>query len=142
MSGIYGIRLTDATVRVGPQLLRLEGFGDDKFTLAPFTDVGSFMSGVDGDTLHVTHASNGWLFTVTMLQGATGVTLLNTLHSTLGIFPIAVTYGLFSLTGVMNMISLGEVAASRGTTTRTMTAGVSKVTGNTDAAPGQLVPVF
>lgn len=119
MSGIYGIRLVDATVRVGPQFIKLQGFADDKFTLAPFTDVGAGMSGIDGDTLHVTRASNGWTFTITMMQGAVGVTLLNTLHSTLGVFDLAVTYGAFSLTGVMNMTNLGEMAASLGTLTRT-----------------------
>lgn len=142
MPAIYSARINDAAVRIGPQFERLDGFADDKFTLAPFTDVGAFMSGVDGDTLHTIRASNGWLFTITALQASLAVARLNFYHSTLGIFPIAITYGNFSLNGVMNMISLGEVAASLGTQTRTMTGGVSKITGNTDAAPGEIVHVF
>ncbi len=140
MPGIYGIRLVDATVRVGPQFLRLQGYGDsDKFSIGPATDVGAFMSGIDGDTLHTQRASSGWNFTVTLLQGAAGVTLLNTLHSTLGVFDVNIVFGLFNLTGVMNMINAGEMAASLGTQTRTMTFGVSKISGNTDAAPGEIL---
>jgi hypothetical protein len=142
MPGIYSIRLTDATVRIGPQFERLDGFADDKFTLAPFTDVGAFMSGIDGDTLHVMRASNGWLFTITALQASAAVERLNFYHETLGVFPIAVSFGNFNLNGVMNMISLGEVAASLGTTTRTLTGGVSKIAGNTTAAPGTIVQVL
>ena len=36
----------------------------------------------------------------------------------------------------------GAVAAGLGTTTRTMTMGIAKVSGNTDAAPGNVVQVL
>lgn len=142
MPAIYSTRINDANVRIGPQFERLDGYADDKFTLAPFTDVGAFMSGVDGDTLHTIRASNGWLFTITALQASLAVARLNFYHTTMGVFPFAVTYGNFTLNGVMSMINLGEVAASLGTMTRTMTGGVSKITGNTDAAPGQIIQVL
>ena len=139
MPGIYAIRLADASVRVGPQFIQVQGYGDsDKFSVGPASDVGAFTSGIDGDTLHTIRRTNGWMLTLTLLQGSAGVTLLNGLHTTLGVFDVSITYGLFSLTGVMNMINAGEMAASLGTQTRTMTFGISKISGNTDAAPGEI----
>jgi hypothetical protein len=143
MPGIYEIRISDANVRVGPNLELLEGYGDsDKFTLAPFTDVGSFMSGIDGDTLHVIRQSNGWLFTITVLQGSKAVTTLGAMFALSSAFQLQVSYGAFNFQGFANLINLGEVAASLSTTTRTFTMGASKVTGNTGVAPGQLLQVL
>ena len=143
MPGIYQIRIADANVRVGPNFTKLEGYGDsDKFTLAPATDVGAFMSGIDGDTLHVIRQSNGWLFNITVLQASSAVTTLGLLFETSAAFPIQVSYGNFNLQGWANLINLGEMAASLNTTTRTFTMGVSKVTGNTAAAPGTVLQVL
>jgi hypothetical protein len=142
MPAIHNIRLQDANVRVGPTFIKLDGYGDDKFTLAPFTDVGAFQTGIDGDTMHVQRAQNGWLFTGTFIQSSQAITTLLNLHQTLGVFQIAVTYGAFNLTGWMNMINLGDLAASLSTLTRTMTGGVSKVSGTTDVAPGQVLQIL
>lgn len=136
---IYGIRLTDALVLAGPQFEQVEGYGDDKFTFGRVGDVGAMLSGIDGDTVHILRQQNGWILSFTFFTAASGIGLLERLHETLGIFPVKVSYGLFSVTGVANMLNMGEVTASLGNNTRTMTAGVSKISGNTSTPPGFLV---
>lgn len=142
MPGIYNLRLTDALVQVGPTFAQLQGFGDDMFTLAPSSDVGLAMGGVQGDTMHVQRLQNLWTFTITTLVASSAITLLSTLHETLGLFPFKCSYGDFNLQGFMSMTNLGEMAAGLGATTRTMTGGVSKVSGNTLSSPGTLIQII
>ena len=136
---IYGIRLTDALVLAGPQFEPVEGYGDDKFTFGRVGDVGAMLSGIDGDTVHILRKQNGWVLTFTFFTAAAGIGLLERLHETLGIFPIKVSYGLFNAQGVASMLNMGEVTASLGNNTRTMTCGVSRVSGNIATPPGFLV---
>lgn len=142
MPAIYGIRLTDALVLAGPAYEQVQGYGDDKFTCGRVGDVGAFLSGIDGDTVHILRKQNGWMISWTFLTAAGGIGLLERLHSTLGVFPIKVSYGQWNLVGVCNMLNMGEVAASLGNTARTMTAGISKISGNTDVSPGYVIQVL
>jgi hypothetical protein len=142
MPAITDIRLTDALVQVGPGLTRLDGFGDDKFTLAPASDVGSAVGGIDGDVMFVGRIQNLWVMTITFLTAAPGINTLLLLHAAQAAFPFSCTYGNFNLTGYAKMMNLGEVVASLGTTTRTMTMNVAKVSGNTDVAPGTILQVL
>jgi hypothetical protein len=142
MPAISNIRLTDAIVQVGATLTRLQGFGDDMFTLAPATDVGAMLTGVLGDVMFVQRVQNGWVMTITFFTASTGITLLNTLHSTVGVFPIAVTYGAFNLVGFAAMQNPGEVAAGLSANTRSIVLNVAKTAGDTDAAPGNVLQVL
>jgi hypothetical protein len=139
---ITDIRLTDALVQVGAPFVTLGGFGDDKFTLAPASDVGSAVGGVDGDVMFVGRRQNLWIMTITFLNASSGITTLQALNSLQVAFPFSCTYGDFSLVGFAKMMNLGELTASLGTTTRTMTMNVAKVSGNTDAAPGTILQVL
>ena len=142
MPAIYEIRLTDAIFQAGPGLTRVEGFGDDMFSLEPASDVGQIMTGVLGDVMGVHRLQTAWIGSLTFFTASQGVTLLNSLYSLRTMFPVNVQYGNFSLVGFGIMINLGAVAAGLGTTTRTMTMGIAKVSGNTDAAPGNVVQVL
>lgn len=142
MPAIIELRLTDAEFLVGPNLEQLQGFGDDKFTLAPATDVGSAMGGVNGDTMHVFRIQNLWVANITFMTAGTGITQLLTLHDLQTVFPVKITYGEFSLVGFGSMQSLGEMAVALGNTTRTMVMNISKVSGNTSVSPGRVVQIL
>lgn len=141
MSGIYQIRLTDAYFLVGPKLERLDGFGDDMFSLAPVSDVGAIMNGVLGDTMFMRRKNTAWNATITTLQASRAIDILGLLNATDAAFPVTVTYGNFSLVGFGMMTNMGEIGAGLGATTRTLTMGIAKVSGNTDASPGTILAV-
>lgn len=138
---ISNIRLTDAIVQAGAALDRVEGFGDDMFTLAPATDTAAMLTGVLGDVMFVSRIQNGWTMSITFFTSGSGITLLNTLASTVGVFPINISYGNFDLQGFAVVTNPGELAAGLSANTRTMTLGIGKVTGNTDSAPGVTIAV-
>lgn len=142
MPAIYELRLTDALVQAGPALEQIEGYGDDKFTLTPAADVGTGVTGVDGDTMHVTRRVNGWNITFTFMTVASGKTKLLQFHEALSVFPIKVSFGEFNLVGFLNLTNLGDTAASLGTTTTTITGFISKVSGNTATSPGRVLQVL
>lgn len=142
MPAIIELRLTDAEFLVGPNLDRLDGFGDDKFTLAPASDVGSAMGGVGGDTMHVFRVQNLWVANITFMTAGTGITQLLALHALQVMFPVKVSYGDFVLVGVASMQNLGELAASLGNPPRTMVMNISKISGNTDVSPGRVVQIL
>lgn len=139
---ISNIRLVDARVQVGPALTTIDGFLDDMFTLAPAGDVGAMFSGVKGDVLLVNRVQNAWLLSLTMHTAGGGITMINTLHSTLGVWPINISYGAFNLQGIAILISPGEIAAGLSANTRTMSIGIGKVSGDTDSAPGDILQVL
>lgn len=142
MPAISNIRLVDALVQVGPAKEQLTGWGDDMFTLAPLTDLGVILGGVQGDTMHVQRIQNAWTFSATFFTAGPGITLLNRLASTLGVFDFSCVYGAFSLVGFASMISPGELAAGLSANNRTISLGVSKVSGDTDAAPGNILQII
>lgn len=139
---ISNIRLTDARVQVGPALTTLDGFGDDMFTIAPATDTGVMLTGVKGDVMFVQRAQNGWLMSITFFTAGSGITVLNGLASTVGTFPIQISYGAWNLQGVAIVINPGELAAGLSANSRTIQLGVAKISGDTDAAPGEIVQVL
>lgn len=141
MPGIYQVRLTDAIFQVGPALTRLQGFGDDFFSLAPASDVGVIMDGAYGDVMGTIRESNAWIATINFLTASQGIDLLGQMKALRAMFPVNVVYGNFSLVGFGLIMNTGEVAAGLGATTRTMTMGIAKVSGNTDASPGTVLYV-
>jgi hypothetical protein len=139
---ISNIRLVDARVQVGPALTTLGGYADDMFTVSPASDVGALFSGAVGDVLLVNRVQNAWLLSVTMNSASTGITTINVLHSTLGVWPINIAFGAWNLQGYAILINTGELAAGLSANTRTMQIGVAKVSGNTDTAPGTVLQVL
>lgn len=142
MAAIIELRLTDAEFLVGANLERLDGFGDDKFTLGLASDVGSAMGGVGGDTMHTFRVQNLWVANITFMTAGNGITQLLQLHALQVMFPVKVTYGEFRLVGVASMQNVGEVAASLGNPPRTMVMNISKISGNTDVSPGRVVQIL
>ncbi len=138
---ITQLRLTAALVQVGPDLATLEGFGEDKFTFGLAGDVGSMIDGVDGDVTLILRRRNGWVLTVTFTQGAPGITTLLELFALQTAFALNVKYGDFTFQGVAIVTNIGEVAASLGTTTRTMVLNAAYISGNVNAAPGTPLPI-
>lgn len=139
---ISNIKLVDARVQVGPALTTIDGYPDDMFTLAPVSDVGAIFSGVKGDVLLVNRIQNAWILSLTLMSASSGITTINTLHETLGVWNIAISYGNFDLQGFAILTNPGELAAGLSASTRTMQIGVGKVSGNTNAAPGSILQVF
>ena len=142
MPAISNIRLVDALVQVGPAKTQLTGWGDDMFTLAPLTEVGAILGGVQGDVMLVQRKQNAWTFTANFFTAGPGITLLNNLSSTLGVFDFSCVYGAFSLVGFATMLNPGEMAAGLSANNRTITLGVAKVSGDTDAAPGNILQII
>lgn len=136
---LSNIRLVDALVLVGPQQVQLQGFGDDLFSLAPAADEGSMITGAQGDVLLVSRILNGYVLTLTFFTASQGITTILDLHSTLGVWPISVAYGDFNMTGFGSLMNRGEVSASLGNLTRTLTINIARVAGNINAAPGSVV---
>lgn len=141
MPTINQLRLSDATVQVGPDLVTLEGAGEDKFTFGPAGDVGSAISGIDGDVTLVLRRQNLWMLSLTLIQASPAVTTLLGLYALQMAFPISVKYGEFTFQGFAFFANLGEVAASLGTTTRTITLNCAYQSGNINAAPGTALPI-
>lgn len=139
---ISNIKLADARVQVGPALTTIDGFLDDMFSLAPQSDVGAIFSGVKGDVLLVNRVLNAWILSLTMHTASTGITTINNLHSTLGVWPINISYGAFNLQGIAILINAGEIAAGLSANSRTMQIGIGKITGDTDSAPGSILQVL
>lgn len=142
MAAITEINLTDAKIYVGAQMKLLDGFGEEKFSCVPAADRGSLVSGVDGDTMHMIRNNRAWTLTLTLLIASPAVSVVLGLQSLGVVFPIKIEYGDWNLVGVANVINEGDVAAGLGTTTRTITLGVSKISGDTDVAPGRVVQVL
>lgn len=141
MPAISNILLVDALVQVGAPFVNLDGFGDDMFTLAPATETGAMLTGVKGDVMFVQRLQNGWLMSITFFTAGVGITILNGLASTVGVFPVAVSYGAFNLQGFGMVLNAGELAAGLSANTRTIQLGIAKVSGNTDAAPGSILQI-
>lgn len=133
------IRLVDALVLVGPNKARLDGFGDDLFSLAPGADEGSMQLGAQGDAMLVSRVMNGYVMTLTFFTASVGITTILDLHSTLRVWEIAISYGDFNMTGWASLMNRGELAASLGNNIRTMTLNIVNVAGNINAAPGRIV---
>lgn len=136
---LSNIRLVDALVLVGPQKTQLQGFGDDLFTLAPAADEGSMITGAQGDVMLVQRVLNGYVLTLTFFTASQGIRTILNLHSALGVWDIAVTYGDFNMTGFASLMNRGELTASLGNLTRTMTINIANVAGNINAAPGTII---
>ena len=141
MPTISELRLTDATVQVGPDLATVQGYGEDKFTFGPAGDVGSAISGVDGDVTFVQRVQNLWTLTITLTQGATGNTTLGTLYALKTAFPVNVKYGAFTFVGFAWFQSIGEVTASPGNVSRQWVLNCAYQSGNITGAPGNLLTV-
>lgn len=142
MAALTDIRLVDAIVLVGPAFELVQGYGEDKFSIGLAGDIGSAISGVDGDITFVGRVQNLWNISYTFTTGALGIGLLSRLTTTLGVMPIKITYGQWTLVGHQKMINMGEMSASLGNNTRTMTGAVAKISGFTDTQPGTVIAVF
>lgn len=134
---ILAAQLNAAKFFVGPELTRLRGAADDYFTIALASDIGVGVGGIQGDTMLVTRLQNLYTASLTLLQASAAIkTLLDLQEAN---FKVKVQYNDFSLVGEAVLVNTGELAASLGTTTRTITMSIAKVAGNTNSGIGTVI---
>lgn len=141
MSQIKEVNLNAAKFFVGPNLVRLKGAADDYFTIAKVSDVGAVVSGIQGDAMLMTRTQYAYMGTLTLQQASSAVDTLLLLSEAGQAFPVKVDFNDFSFVGFAVVQNEGELAASLGTTTRTITLGMVKSSGNTAAGSGRTLQV-
>ena len=80
---IKNIILNSAKVLVGPKQVVLRGAADDYFDVSKASDIGSMISGIQGDTTLVSRIQNGYNCTLTLMQGSGAIKTLA--HDAIGI---------------------------------------------------------
>ena len=133
---ITQVQLNAAKVLVGPKLTSLRGAADDFFTLGKSGDVGSGVKGIQGDVMLSTSINNLWTMTFTLIQASAAIGTLLTLGAAGPAFPIAVEFNDFTFNGFAIVQNEGEVAASLGTTTRTIVLALAYQSGNVASGIG------
>ena len=73
---IKNIILNSAKVLVGPKQVVLRGAADDYFDVSKASDIGSMISGIQGDTTLVSRIQNGYNCTLTLMQGSGAIKTL------------------------------------------------------------------
>jgi hypothetical protein len=138
MAEITSANLNAAKVLMGPKKTRLKGAAEDFWTLGFQGDVGALLKGLQGDTMHVINPNNAFDFSLNLMPASAAVGVVLSLWD-LGLpWAIAITYNAFTFNGVCSMINAGEWAATASPGPRTMTFGLSYVSGNLKAGIGSV----
>lgn len=142
MAEITRASISAAKVLVGVDLERVMGAADEYFTISYDGDIGAVVRGAQGDTMHVGMTVNAFTMSLQLIPAGSAVgLLLRTARQTGNAFAISVSFNDFSLKGIATIINAGEWAASATPGTRTMTLGISYISGNIDAGIGELLQV-
>ena len=136
---INQVILNAAKFLVGPKLERLRGAADDYFTISRASDVGAIMGGIQGDVMLSSRDQNAYTASITMMQSSSAVRTLLDLQALGVAFPVAVEFNDFTFNGWAVVVNTGDVAASLGTTTRTITLGMAYQSGNVNSGVGKTV---
>jgi hypothetical protein len=138
MAEITSANLNAAKVLMGAKKTRLLGAAEDFWTLGFMGDVGSIMKGLQGDSMHVINPNNTFEFTLNLMPASAAVGVVLRLWNTGLTWPIAITYNDFSFNGICSAINLGSWAAGASPAPRTMTFGLSYISGNLLAGIGSV----
>lgn len=142
MASITEARLADAKVFVGAKQTLLEGAGpEDYFSIEVDGDVGTMVSGVQGDVMLVQQVRSGYVGTFTFVGASNAVNVLLALAAAGAAFAIGVNYNDFSITGAATVRNVGAWAASAGTNTRTIVLNIAVIAGDQTKGIGKRVEV-
>jgi hypothetical protein len=135
--GINGVILNSAKVFVGPKQVVLRGAADDYFDVSKASDVGSMLTGIQGDTMLVSRIQNGYNCTLTLLQASSAVKTLLDLADSGAPWPISISFDDFNLVGLALVANTGSAVASLGTLTRTITLVIAYQSGDVNSPVGR-----
>jgi hypothetical protein len=134
--------ISAAKIFVGVDMERVMGAADEYFSVETDGDIGAVVKGAQGDTMHVGMTVNAYTMSLQLIPASSAVgLLLRTARQTGNAFPIAASFNDFSLNGIATVINIGAWTASATPGTRTMTLGISKITGNTETGIGEVLQV-
>ena len=132
------INLNAAKFLVGPKLIPLRGAADDFFVISQLSDVGAVQGGIQGDVLLVSRVQNAYTAAITVNQASAAIGTLLNLGALGTEFPVAIEYNDYTFNGWAIVMNTGDVAASLGTTTRTITLGLAYQSGNVNSGVGRV----
>lgn len=142
MPEITKASIAAAKVLVGVDLERVMGAADEYFTISYDGDVGALVKGAQGDTMHVGMVVNAYTMSLQVMPASSAVgLLLRTMRQTGNAFAISISFNDFSLKGIATVINAGDWTASATPGARTMTLGISYISGNVDTGIGAVVQV-
>lgn len=141
MSQILVAQLNAAKFFVGPDLDRLQGAGDDYFTISQGSDIGSGVGGIQGDVMLVTRTQNMYNASVVCMPASAAVATLLRLAALGAEFPVKVQFNDFSFVGVAIVQNVGEWVASLTATSRTITLIMAYQSGNIETGVGRAAVV-
>ena len=131
------INLNAARFLVGPKRVPLRGAADDFFVISQLSDVGAIQGGIQGDVLLISRSQNGYTASITVNQASPAIGTLLGLAALGNEFPVSIEFNDYTFNGFAVVMSTGDVAASLGTTTRTITLGMAYQTGNVNSGVGR-----
>lgn len=139
MPQILSVQLNSAKFLVGPKLERLEGAVEDYFTISYASDTGAIMGGIQGDVMLVNRIQNAFTASVTMMQASKAVgTLLQFVGN---FFLCKISFDDWQFNGVGIVQNPGDLVASVGNLTRTVTLGLAYQSGNILTGIGKVATV-
>lgn len=142
MPEITRASIAAAKVLVGIDQERVMGAADEYFTIGYDGDLGAVVKGAQGDTMHVDMIVNAFTMSLQVLPASSAVgLLLRTKQQTGNTFPISISFNDFSFKGIATVVNAGDWTASTTPGTRTMTLGLSYISGNVLAGIGEVVQV-
>lgn len=142
MAEITRASISAAKVLVGVDLERVMGAADEYFTISYDGDLGAVVKGAQGDTMHVGMVVNAFTMALQVIPASSAVGLiLRTMRQSGNAFPISISFNDFSLKGLATVVNAGDWTASATPGARTMTLGISYISGNIDAGIGEVVQV-
>ncbi len=134
---IKNIILNSAKVLVGPKQVVLRGAADDYYDVSKASDIGSMISGIQGDTTLVSRIQNGYNCTLTLMQGSGAIKTLLDLGDAGASWPISISFDDFNLVGLALVANTGSAVASLGTLTRTITLVIAYQSGDVNSPVGR-----
>lgn len=142
MAEITRASISAAKVLVGVDLERVMGAADEYFTISYDGDLGAVVKGAQGDTMHVGMTVNAFTMALQVMPASSAVRLiLRTVRQTGNAFPISISFNDFSLKGIATLINAGDWQATATPGARSMTLGISYISGNVDAGIGEVLQV-
>ena len=137
MSQILVAQLNAAKFFVGPDLIRLEGAGEDYFEITQGSDVGSAVDGIQGDVMLIVRNQNRYNATLTLIPASSAVGVLLELAA-LGVeFPVKIAFNDFSFVGVAIVQNVGSWVASGTAPARTISLIMVRQSGDVTVGIGR-----
>lgn len=142
MPEIVRASVSAAKIFVGPELKRVMGAADEYFSIEYAGDLGAVVQGAQGDSMHVGMDVNTFTMPIQVLPASSAVaTILEARALTGNMFPIKVNFNDFSFVGWATLINAGAWTATTTPGARTMTLGLTYVSGNIGVGIGSIVQI-